>query len=139
MPSNQPPPGTAIPSAGKMRRMSRARAPMQRRTPISRVRSRTLIVIALISPTMLIATTRRPSTAIAELICRLELTFSCWLGYLTIGPTAWPLSEPRRRRVDQRMVAAGRLDEVAVDGRGAQDRLCRLQGHVEVEPVVPLA
>ena len=40
---------------------------MQRSTPISRVRSSTLIVIALTSPTMLIATTSSPSTPIAEL------------------------------------------------------------------------
>ena len=53
-----------MPSVVKMRRTSRARAPMQRRMPISRVRSRTLVVIALASPTMLMATIRKPSTVI---------------------------------------------------------------------------
>ena len=53
-----------MPSVVKMRRMSRARAPMLRRMPISRVRSSTFVVIAFASPTMLIATITNPSTAI---------------------------------------------------------------------------
>ena len=46
----------------KMRRTSFARAPTQRSMPISRVRSITLMVIALTSPTRLMATISSPRT-----------------------------------------------------------------------------
>ena len=44
---------------------------MHRRTPISRVRSRMLVVIAFASPAMLIATIRKPSRPIVVVIDRL--------------------------------------------------------------------
>ena len=69
-----------------MRRTSRARAPMQRRTPISRVRSSTLVVIAFASPTMLIATIRKPSTAIDVVIVRFSATLSRSATYVISPP-----------------------------------------------------
>ena len=59
---------------------------MQRRTPISRVRSSTFIVIALTSPTMLIATIRKPRMPIAELIWRFASTFRAWSTYRMFVP-----------------------------------------------------
>jgi hypothetical protein len=57
IPITQPTSATVRPSVAKIRRTSRAWAPMQRRIPISRVRSSTTMVRVLISATMLIATT----------------------------------------------------------------------------------
>ena len=71
MPRSQPAIASATPSVVKIRRTSRARAPMQRRMPISRVRSSTFVVIAFASPTMLIATMTKPSIAIVVVSVRL--------------------------------------------------------------------
>ena len=59
---------------------------MQRSTPISRVRSSTLIVIALASPTMLIATMRKPSTAIEVVMVRFAATSSRSATYVISLP-----------------------------------------------------
>ena len=67
---------SAIPSVVKIRRTSRARAPMLRRTPISRVRSSTFVVMALARPTMLIATITNPRTAIDVVSDRFAATSS---------------------------------------------------------------
>jgi hypothetical protein len=49
---------------------------MLRRTPISRVRSSTLVVMAFASPTMLIATMTKPSTVMEVVSERLAATSS---------------------------------------------------------------
>jgi hypothetical protein len=61
---------------------------MQRSTPISRVRSITLIVIALARPTMLIAMTRKPSTAIDVVTVLLASISSRLATYLISSPTS---------------------------------------------------
>ena len=59
---------------------------MQRSTPISRVRSITLMVIAFASPTMLMATTRKPSTAIDFVTVLLASISSRFATYLISLP-----------------------------------------------------
>ena len=99
----------STPSVAKMRRTSRPRAPMQRRMPISRVRSITFIVIAFARPTMLIATIRKPSTAIDVVIVRLAATLSASSTYsisvadLVAGGGERVL-ELRRHTVDETVV-----------------------------------
>ena len=86
MPSSQPASASTSPSVANTRRTSRARAPTQRRMPISRVRSSTLIVTAETSPTMPIATIRKPSTVIVVDIWRLPATLSRSPMYVTSVP-----------------------------------------------------
>ena len=71
-----------------MRRTSRARAPIVRRMPTSLVRSITLMVMAFARPTMLIATIRKPSTAIEVVIVRLLATLSASPTYSISVPTS---------------------------------------------------
>ena len=86
---------------------------MQRRMPISRVRSITLIVIAFASPTMLIATIRKPSTAIDVVIVLVGATSSRLADVLDLGADRRSrrgerVLEPRGRAVDERVVVRGR-------------------------------
>ena len=97
---------SATPSVVKMRRTSRARAPMQRRMPISRVRSSTFVVIAFASPTMLIATITKPSTAIVVVSERLAAISSRSATYVI---SLVDLVAERRQAVLEQ--AGGAVDE----------------------------
>src|SRR5215207_7297423 len=104
-----------------MRRTSRARAPMQRRMPISRVRSSTFMMMAFASPTMLMATIRNPSRAIEVVIVPFAHVGDLAGDVVAEGREA--ILEQRGGSVDQRMLRGARTDPVGAGaGRLAEHR-----------------
>ena len=104
-----------MPSVAKMRRMSRARAPTHRSIPISRVRSRIPIVMALTRPTMLIATITSPRTVMVVVMLPFWAMLSAFWSYQAIVVIGVPCA-PRlsSSRVVRRSMSAWSAESLRI-------------------------